>query len=120
MKRVAYLLTFFGAICTFIMGLDTITKPLNFTGLCFVLWAISPYCFLAALIKYAKSKSAVLAATAISTVMSFLGVSAIFYAMYIQLDAQSGLVYVFLPVWQWVILLIVLMLMPLLNKAKKV
>ncbi len=72
----------------------------------FLVWAISPYLFAAFMIKQSTQSVETLVVTGISTVLAIGGIFLLIDAMYIHLDAQSALVFVVIPMYQWIILLI--------------
>jgi len=118
MKRIAYILSAVAIIVTIVIGLDTMSKPYTLSAFGFILWAVSPYGLLMILIKEAKSKAARIGILVLCAIVCLLGLILIIDAMYIHLDAQSGLVYIFAPLWQWVGLLIFAVPVLLLNKVK--
>jgi hypothetical protein len=67
------------------------------------LWAIAPYVFLfflASQPEFTGRQSIVVMIGSIC--LSIFGVGLLLDAFFIHLGAQSGLVFIFLPIWQWV------------------
>lgn len=69
----------------------------------FTLWAISPYGgFMALTLRRRRSQAVswILAGGALVAVL--FGVGALVDGFIVHLDAQSGLLFIFVPLWQWV------------------
>ena len=81
-------------------------NPLSAGSLAFIAWAVSPYLYLAAMARSVSMKKADIAALVLTLVAAAFGLWVIIDAMYVHLDAQGGLVYVFAPLWQWLFLLL--------------
>jgi hypothetical protein len=118
-KNIAYILSMAAAAATLVIGFDSMSEPYSFSGAAFILWAISPYGFLSILIKAAKSKAAEFGVILLCLIVSIFGLVLIIDAMYIHLHAQSGLIFIFAPLWQWVGLLLFSLLLLFLNKVKE-
>ncbi len=72
----------------------------------FLVWAISPYLFAAFMTKRITQHAATLVVTGVSSILAVGGIFLLIDAMYIHLDAQSALVFVVIPMYQWIILLV--------------
>jgi len=72
----------------------------------FLLWAVSPYLFAIFMTKQNTQYAATLVVTGVSSVLAIGGIFLLIDAMYIHLDAQSALVFVVIPMYQWIILLV--------------
>ena len=82
----------------------------------FLVWAISPYLFAAFMTKQSTQYTATLIITGVSSLLAIGGIFLLIDAMYIHLDAQSALVFVVIPMYQWIILLITALPLYLINK----
>ena len=82
----------------------------------FLVWAISPYLFAAFMTKQSTQYVAILIITGVSSVLAIGGIFLLIDAMYIHLDAQSALVFVVIPMYQWIILLITALPVYFMNK----
>ena len=120
MKNTAYILVSLTAIFTLIISMDTMRKPYSETTIVFILWAVSPYLISILLIKATKSRAAIIGGVVLSMIVSIFGLVLIIDAMYIHLDAVSGLQYIFVPFWQLVGLFVLMLPVLLLNKVKNV
>jgi hypothetical protein len=118
MKFTAYMLTIATAFATLVIVLDAMSKHYSIAATGFLFWAISPYVVLALLIKNAKSKTVMAVALLVSIGVCLFGLILLVDAMYINKDAQGGLVFVVAPFWQWIGLLVVTVPVLLLNKIK--
>ena len=118
MIKVTYGIVFTAFLVTGAIGFKTVSKPVTAVGLGFILWAVSPYLYLAVLTKAARQKGASIAVLLVSVLAAVFGIGALVDAMFIHLDAQSGLVIVFAPLWQWVFLLVVTLPLYILNRVK--
>jgi len=82
-----------------------------------LVWAISPYLFAAFLTKQSTHHAAITVITGISLILAIGGIFLLIDAMYIHLDAQSALVFVVIPMYQWIILLITALSLYFINKS---
>lgn len=106
MKRVTGLLTCIAALATLIILVLAADKPLSVATLGFMAWGLSPYVYLFAMGRRAATGPASVTALVIAVLTAILGVWFPFDAMYLHQDAQSALVFLFAPLWQWFLLLI--------------
>ncbi len=104
-KLISYGVNLLASLVTITVGiLNMDTFALGAIG--FLLWAISPYLFAVFMTKQSTQYAATLVVTGVSSVLAIGGVFLLIDAMYIHLDAQSALVFVVIPMYQWIILLI--------------
>ena len=104
-KLISYGVNLLASLVTITVGiLNMDTFALGAIG--FLVWAISPYLFAVFMTKQSTQYAATLVVTGISSVLAIGGVFLLIDAMYIHLDAQSALVFVVIPMYQWIILLI--------------
>ena len=82
----------------------------------FLVWAISPYLFAIIMTKRITQNTAILIITGVSSILAMGGIFLLIDAMYIHLDAQSALVFVVIPMYQWIILLITALPVYFMNK----
>lgn len=72
----------------------------------FMAWSISPYIYL--LLSAGRSAAANRPSRFLSVAVAFLicvgGVAAVWDTVFIHIDAQGGLVFLFLPVYQWLLI----------------
>lgn len=106
MKRITYLLIVVAAAATLLLGVTASSQPASAVGLGFLAWGVSPYLYLAAMNRWAKTRAAGKAVLVIAVLASLIGVWVLLDAMFLHPDAQSGLAFLFAPLWQWFLLLI--------------
>ncbi len=105
MKRISYGINLFASLVTIAVGiLNMDTFALGAIG--FLIWAISPYLFAVFMTKRIIQHAAILIVTGVSFILAIGGIFLLIDAMYIHLNAQSTLVLVVIPMYQWIILLI--------------
>ena len=115
MKRISYGINLFASLVTIAVGiLNMDTFALGAIG--FLVWAISPYLFAAFMTQRSTKYAAVLMVTGVSFILAIGGIFLLIDAMYIHLDAQSALVFVVIPMYQWIILLITALPLYFINK----
>jgi len=107
------------AIVTMAIGFKTASSPLSIAVLGFIGWAVSPYIYLAAMLKLVSKKSSINAVLIITILVGGFGLGMFIDAMFIHIDAQGALVFVVAPLWQWGALLAASLPVYFLNKVKK-
>ena len=114
-KRISYSINLLAILVTITVGiLNMDTFALGAIGL--LIWAISPYLFAIFMTKHSTQYAATLVVTGVSFILAIGGIFLLIDAMYIHLDAQSALVFVVIPMYQWIILLITALPLYLINK----
>ena len=116
-KRISYSINLLAILVTITVGiLNMDTFALGAIGL--LIWAISPYLFAIFMTKHSTQYAATLVVTGVSFILAIGGIFLLIDAMYIHLDAQSALVFVVIPMYQWIILLIAALPIYFINKNK--
>lgn len=116
MKKLSFVISGLAVLVTIVIGIDSM-EHYSLTAMGFIAWAISPYGLLSILISISKSHKAKIGTLIIAIITSIFGAGIIIDALYIHLDAQGGLVYIFIPFWQWVMLVLCIVPVLLLNRA---
>ena len=115
MKRISYSINIIASLVTIGVGIFNMdTFALGAIGL--LIWAISPYLFAVFMTKQSTQYTATLVVTGVSSILAIGGVFLLIDAMYIHQDAQSALVFIVIPMYQWIILLITALPLYLINK----
>ena len=83
-----------------------------------LVWTISPYLLAAFMTKRSTQYAATLVITGVSSILVIGGIFLLIDAMYIHLDAQSALVFVVIPMYQWIILLVAAIPIYFINKNR--
>jgi len=113
MKTLSYRMNLFGLFLTLGIGLF---QSFSLTALGYLLLIITPYLFAMLLTKWSKNHIASLVTVGTSSILVLGGVFLIIDAMYIHPDAQSGLVFPVVAVYQWAILLVISIPLHIINK----
>ena len=116
MKKTTYSIIIAAAIVTIVIGIKSMNSPVSAAAVGFICWAITPYLYLAIMTKVVSKKASILTVFILTLLMGCFGVWAFVDAMYIHADAQGGLVFVFAPLWQWVVLLLMTLPVYYLNR----
>jgi hypothetical protein len=106
MKRITYLLIAVAAVATLLLEVAAASWPASGAGLGFMAWGVSPYLYLAALNSWVKTPGAIKAMLIMTALAGQIGIWLVVDAMFLNPDAQSGLVFLFAPLWQWFLLLL--------------
>ncbi|PCJ35519.1 MAG: hypothetical protein COA75_10200 [Cellvibrionales bacterium] len=119
MKLPAYLIIIVTAIVTIVIGLKAASSPIAISALGFIGWAVSPYVYLAVMVKILSNRTSINAVFMMSILVGGFGVWMLADAMFIHVDAQGGLVFILVPLWQWVALFVATLPVYFLNKVNK-
>jgi len=116
-KGISYGINLLASLVTITVGiLNMDTFSLGAIG--FLVWAISPYLFAAFITKCSTQYVAILMSTGVSLILAIGGIFLLIDAMYIHQDAQSALVFVVIPMYQWIILFITAIPIYFINKNR--
>lgn len=118
MKRFTYIVIWAAAITTTVIGFKTMSSPISAGAAGIIVWAVSPYFNLVAMTKAVSTKASAIAVLVFALLVGAFGLWALIDAMFIHLDAQGGLIYLFAPLWQWVFLILVSLPFYFLNRVK--
>lgn len=107
------------ALATLTIGLYPFNSALSIGDLVFYLWTILPYFFMAWLIKASEGNAATASLFGLCFLVGLFGLAIVFHVVIVNPDPQSGIAYVYTPLLQWIVLLVVgLLLRACLNKTK--
>ncbi|KZY51374.1 hypothetical protein A3733_09075 [Pseudoalteromonas shioyasakiensis] len=113
-SKCAYSLIVLAALITLVITIDNFDSSKSLP-IGFVLWGISPYLLMAWMVEHSKTRVTQIA-TFIVTIMCVLFGTVTLGSIYFSNDAQSALVFLFAPLWQWLGLLILCIPMYFTNK----
>ena len=116
-KYVIYSIALISVSLTLVIGVEVADKPVSLSIMSIIFWAASPYSMLFVIAACSKSKMANTFSILVSVTCSVLSLGLIIDSMYFHLDPQGGLVFVFLPVWQWVGLIVSFFLVIIINRV---
>lgn len=106
MRNIAYLFVALAALATLTMGLYPFGGSMSLGEAAFDLWTMSPYFFMAWLIKASEGRSAVASLSGLCFLVGLFGLAMIFYVVVVVPDPQSGIAYFYTPLLQWIALLV--------------
>ncbi len=113
-SKCAYSLLVLAAIITLGITIDNFDSSKSLP-IGFVLWGISPYLLMAWMVEHSETKVAQIA-TFLVTIMCVIFGTVTIGSIYFSHDAQSALVFLFAPLWQWLGLLILCIPLYFMNK----
>ena len=93
-----------------------LSQSFSLTTLGYLFLIITPYLFAMLLTKWSRNHIASMVAAGIASILVLGGVFLIIDAMYIHPDAQGGLVFPVVAVYQWAILLVISIPLYFINK----
>ena len=120
MKLLIYWLLTGVAIATLLIGFRSMIYPVSATALGIIGWTVTPYIYLALMLKLVTKKTLIIAVSVLAISLGVFGLWAFIKAMFFDNDAQSSLVFIVIPLWQWLILLIISLPIYFLSRAKTI
>ncbi len=120
MKLLAYLLLTAAVIIVTGIGITHMESQLSISAAGFIGVAVSPYIGLTLCLKRARRKSSIATGTIVGAIVAGFGIWTFIDAMLVNPEAQSGLVFIVVPLWQWALILSSGLLYFLLNLRKNV
>jgi len=111
MKLLIYLGAAAAAITVLGIGLTSTSQPLSATVAGFLGWAVSPYLGLMLLTRTARQKVSIITIAILTAAIAGFGIWIYVDSMFIHSDAQSALVFAVVPLWQWALILITVLLL---------
>lgn len=118
MKLPIYWSLFGIAIATLLIGFKSMVSPVSITALGIIGWTVTPYIYLAMMLKLVTKKTPIIAVSILAISLAVFGIWAFVKAIFFDNDAQSSLVFIVIPLWQWLILLIISLPIYFLTRAK--
>lgn len=82
----------------------------SIVAIVFLVWAISPYLFAMLIIKRCTQHRQLMIIAGLASIQAIAGIWVLIDMMYLQQDAQSALAFVVIPMYQWLVLLIIAVL----------
>jgi len=114
-KQLTYTINLLASIAVFIVGIQSM-DTFSLGGIGFLLWAISPYLYASFMMKRSIDGRAIKILFVLSLILTIGGIYLLLDAMYIHPDPQGALAFVVIPIYQWFVLLVALVLMYVGNK----
>ena len=119
MKRFTLLITIVAALITIGIGFDMTDSVFSASALGFIGWSVIPYIYLIVINQKVSEKRSVTAVLVIALLTAAFGIWAFIDASYVHGDAQSGLAWPVIPMWQLGFLVIVSIPVYYLNRKKE-
>ncbi len=119
MKRFTLIIIILASLITITIGFDTSDNPLSASSLGFIGWSVIPYIYLSLMNRKVSEKRAVMSVLIVALLTAAFGVWAFVDAAFIHGDAQSGLAWPVIPLWQLIFLGIASVPVYYLNRKKK-
>jgi len=120
MKIETYIFIFLAAAVTTVIGVKSASEPIAFAAVGFIVWAVSPYIYLAVMANLVSTNTAKSGVLSLSLLAGLFGIWFIVDAMFIHPDAQGGLIFIFVPFIQWAVIVLASIPIYFLGKVKKV
>ncbi len=120
MKLLIYWLLTGVAIATLLIGFRSMIYPVSATALGIIGWTVTPYIYLILMLKLVTKKTPIIAVSVLAISLGVFGLWAFIKAMFFDNDAQSSLVFIVIPLWQWLILLIISLPIYFLTRTKTI
>ncbi len=105
------------AVITILIFIYLSSSEFTLVVLGFMAWAMSPYLYLFLLVKYSTNNNIKFILGSV-LVICLLGVSLQIDTALIGINAQGGLALLFIPVYQWVALVLITIVLAILKMAK--
>ena len=106
MKTTAYLFVLSAIAATFYFAVISMGEKFDLKGLAIIFAVVIPYFLGLGLLFWVKQRTAVITASSVMIILSLLGSYMLYSSIVLHPDAQSGLVFFVLPVYQFPIVLI--------------
>ncbi len=106
MKQFIYLAIIIFIATTIFIGIKSMDGHISAGGLGFIFLAVSPYAYLAILNRRFSGKTPIIVVLVLSIIVGGFGIWAFIDSMVIQTDAQAGMAFIVVPVYQWFFLLL--------------
>ncbi len=118
MKKFTLVIIILAALVTIYIGFDTAEKPLTAGVFGFVGWALFPYALLIILNQKAIGKASASGVMILSVITAVFGLWTFVHISYVSNDAQSGLAWPVVPLWQLIFVAIATVPLYFLNRKK--
>ncbi len=106
MKQLTYLIIIISTIATIIIGIKSMDNHISAGVLIFIILAVSPYAYLAIITRIVSRKYSIVTVLVLSILVGVFGIWAFVDTMFIQTDAQAGMAFFVVPVYQLGFLLV--------------
>ena len=107
MKKVSFVIIIVAIMVTTAIGVQTAESPMSVGAWGIVVWAVSPYIYLAIMTRLISHNIPAIIVAVLAFLAGGFGAWGLVDTMFLNPDAQGGLAFIVLPLWQWVLLVLV-------------
>jgi len=115
-KSISYGINIFAMVTVVVIGILQM-ETFSLGGVGILVWTISPY--LLSIYIVMKTSEMIYIVSILSIFIAIFSVSLLIYTLYIQNDAQSALAFFVIPLYQWGILLLSILMTYFIHKFTK-
>ncbi len=102
MKLMIFLLLLVLSIFVLTLTIEASNDTWSLSSLGFAAWGLAPWLYIAIITSLVTHKPKLIAILIVTAIAGFLGVGVMIDTLYIHLDAQGALAFIFIPLWQLV------------------
>ncbi|WP_049631003.1 hypothetical protein [Cellvibrio sp. pealriver] len=103
MKKLTFIVLLVIAISVSILNLKSMNSVFSFYALKTALWGLCPWLYLAFICFFLSNPRTLVSIFCVAVIFGGLGVGIMIDTLFIHPDAQGGLVFLFIPLWQLVL-----------------
>ena len=117
MKHLIFLLLLAFSLIVLVLTLNAANDAWSSSSLGFTAWGLVPWLYVAMITSFIAQKSKLIAIAITAAIVGLLGVGVMIDTLFIHLDAQGALAFIFIPLWQLVFFIFASPLLLLFKKA---
>lgn len=118
MKRVTYIITWIAIVATLWFGIDAMGETRSFSAFLILFVVIIPYLLGLWLLRISRVKKVIRLVSGIVSLLAIAGVYMLYRSLVLYPDAQSGMVFLVLPVYQFPVMLLTAAAVWIMQRAK--
>ena len=120
MKSIVYIELIVISLTVSIFNLKTINDAFSLFALGNVLWGIVPWVYVAVVSFFIKSTTKLVSILSVALTVGCLGIGIVVDTLFFHPDAQGGLAFIFIPLWQLMLFAFITPLLFLIGKKKHI
>ncbi|WP_039913307.1 hypothetical protein [Cellvibrio mixtus] len=117
MKHLIFLLLLAFSLIVLVLTLNAANDAWSSSSLGFTAWGLVPWLYVAMITSFIAQKSKLIAIAITAAIVGLLGIGVMIDTLFIHLDAQGALAFIFIPFWQLVFFIFASPLLLLFKKA---
>lgn len=117
MKHLIFLLLLAFSLIVLVLTLNAANDAWSSSSLGFTAWGLVPWLYVAMITSFIAQKSKLIAIAITAAIVGLLGIGVMIDTLFIHLDAQGALGFIFIPLWQLVFFIFASPLLLLFKKA---